>query len=370
LIEIVTYSNTYRAAVDRMNMKLSAAGSEWQFPAEERPHDADELPIWMESFIAVENDDAYGGYLLKHQRFFVQGRPYEVGDLQLPLSLGQVDTAFSHVSAALLIDVLRRSPLCYSLGLGSPDSQFAKLLAAAGWKHMAVPFYFSVKSPNRFAKSIRLSADRVRTQRILRLLGSLRLAGSAFWLRRALQSRSSRRENGQSYDSMQEVSGFGASADELFAAHNSAYSLVGDRRAAPLNSLYPEDEPKYIRVSVEKQGRVVGWAVLLDTEMHDDKHFGNLRLGTLVDCFAAVEDAPAVVAAADDVLTGRGVDLVVSNQLHPEWCEALAHTGYELGPSNFFFYYSEELAEVLSHVPAWEMGLHMNRGDGEGPSHL
>ena len=145
-MEIVRYSTEHRDAVARMNGKLAAAGSEWQFPAEERPHDADQRPIWNDSFVAVEAGEAYGGYILKHQRFFLEGRPLEVGNLQLPVSLGQFDAAFARVSAALLIDVLRRSPLCYSIGLGSEETQFAKLLSAAGWGHVAVPFHFSVKS--------------------------------------------------------------------------------------------------------------------------------------------------------------------------------------------------------------------------------
>src|SRR6266536_1508736 len=68
-MEIVPYSSAHRDAIERMNMTLQAAGSEWQFPPEERPANADQLPVWMESFIAVDRDAAYGGYLLKHQQF-------------------------------------------------------------------------------------------------------------------------------------------------------------------------------------------------------------------------------------------------------------------------------------------------------------
>src|SRR5688572_19924341 len=176
-MEIIPYTTAHREAIARMNTKLSAAGSEWRFPAEERPERADALPIWNDSFIAVDGGEAYGGYILKHQQFFVEGRPEEVGNLQLPLSLGQIDGAFAHVSAALLIDVLRRSPSCYSIGLGSEETQFAKLLGAAGWEHTAVPFYFSVKAGNRFARNIRLGPDRRRLQTALRTLGRLRMAG-------------------------------------------------------------------------------------------------------------------------------------------------------------------------------------------------
>jgi hypothetical protein len=367
-MEIVPYSSTHRDAIERMNATLLAAGSEWRFPPEERPANADELPVWIESFIAVEDGEAYGAYLLKHQHFFAAGRPLEVGDLQLPLSMGQVDGAYGHVSAALLIDVLRRSPVCYALGLGSEETQFAKLLGAAGWQYRPVPFYFSVKSPNSFARNIRLPADKARSQKVLRLLGRLRLAGLALRLRAMLGVR--RGGAADSHRDVHEVPRFEGSVDELFEEKSPFYSLVGDRRARVLNTLYSEDDERCIRILVERDERLVGWALLLDSAMTDHKYFGDMRVGTLADCFAAPEDAPAVAAAADDVLTRRGVDLVVSNQLHPAWCKALESAGYELGPSNFFFYSSEALADDLSDQPDWERGIHMNRGDGEGPGNL
>jgi hypothetical protein len=290
--------------------------------------------------------------------------------LQLPLSLGQVDGALARVSAALLIDVLRRSPRCYSLGLGSEETQFAKLLGAAGWEHTAVPFYFSVKSGNRFARNIRLGADRRRLQIALRALGRLRLAGAALRLREAVRSRAAPRPPRRASAGVEEVPRFDPSVDELFAAHAGSYSLLGDRRAAALNVFFPEGERRYIRLMVREAGRTVGWALVLDTQMHDDKYFGDMRVGALVDCFSAVADAPDVVAAADGFFARRGVDVVVSNQFHPAWCDALQKAGYQRGPSNFFFYYSADLAEMLSDVPDWLQRVHMNRGDAEGPTHL
>jgi hypothetical protein len=367
-MEIVPYSGAHRGAIERMNMTLQAAGSKWRFPHEERPAHADELAVWVESFIAVDRDSAYGGYVLKHQQFFAGGRPLEVGDLQRPLSMGHIDSSYAHVSAALLIDVIRRSPICYALGLGSEETQFAKLLGAAGWRYRPVPFYFSVKAANRFARNIRLPSDRSRLQVLLRLIGRLRLAGPALRLRRALGP--GRRTERAPYTEVGELARFDSAADELFKSHAPSYSLVGDRRASVLNSLYPESDQRCVRIVVERHGLAIGWALLLDTKMRGDKYFGDMRVGTLADCFAAPEDAPAVVAAADDVLTARGVDLVVSNQLHPAWCGALEGAGYELGPSNFFFYSSEALRKALSGQRQWENRIHMNRGDGEGPGNL
>jgi hypothetical protein len=367
-MEIVRYSSAHRDAIEQMNMTLQAAGSEWRFPPKEPPANVDQLPVWMESFIAVDREGAYGGYLLKHQQFFAGGRPLEVGDLQLPVSLGQVDGSYAHVSAALLIDVLRRSPVCYALGLGSEETQFAKLLLAAGWQYRPVPFYFSIKAANRFARNIRLPPGSLRLQQLLRSLGQLRLAGLALRLRRALRSR--RDTERAPYTTVRALPRFDEAADELFSTNATSYSLVGDRRASVLNILYPESDERCLRIVVERDDRAIGWALLLDTRMHDHKYFGDMRVGTLADCFAAPEDAPAVVAAADDALTARGVDLVVSNQLHPAWCGALVDAGFERGPSNFFFYSSEALRDALTEQPDWESRIHMNRGDGEGPGNL
>ena len=44
--------------------------------------------------------------------------------------------------------------------------------------------------------------------------------------------------------------------------------------------------------------------------------------------------------------------------------------GFEPGPSNFFFYTSGgplNNKDALSDQLDWERGIHMNRGDGEGP---
>src|SRR5262245_32983356 len=178
-----------------MNAKLLAAGSQWSFRAREAPQDAAQLAVWTTSFVAREGDEVFGGYVFKHQRFFVEGRELEVGNLNLPLSLGDIDSSYAHVSVALLFDVRHRSPYCYALGLGAEDTKMAKLLAAAGWQHLAVPFHFSVKSPNVFARNVVLPADKARLQSVLRILGKLHIAGLAIRLRHALRSSANPRKS-------------------------------------------------------------------------------------------------------------------------------------------------------------------------------
>jgi hypothetical protein len=368
-VEFVLYSRAHHEAVERLNAKLAEAGSEWHVPHLERPSDAEQLPVWDESFVAVEGNEVYGGYILKHRQFYLEGRPFELGALAHPLSLGEVDSRFAHVSVALFFDAIRRSPYLYSLGLGSEETKYARLLSAAGWQHRTVPFYFSVKAANRFAREIRLPADKANLQKVLRLLGRARLAGAALGVRR-LSSRARGGSNPVASVPASESPTFDAWADEVFASDLDSYILVADRRAPVMRHLYPAEKRPYLRLAVMRDNEVIGWALALDTQMENDKYFGALRVGSIADCFSAPSDAPLVVKAADDFLSTRGVDIVVSNQFHPQWCDALEAAGYERGPSNFFFYFSAELAQRLGTIAEWENGVHLNRGDGEGPGHL
>ena len=367
-MEIVPCSPAHREAVEQFNAKLAAAGSVWSFPVDGNTTEDPSL-TGHERFVAVENGDVYGGYLLKRQQCFLDGESIEIGSLQLPLSLGDVDSEFGRVSVALLFDAIRRTPYVYSLGLGSEETKFARLLAAAGWPHLSVPFYFSPKSPNRFARNIRLPAGHTGTQALLRAAGYLRVTRPAFALQQLRVRRRASNRPGPAVD-VREIASFDERADGLFLACVDRYSFVCDRGFAALSREYPAGEPRFVRVVVERGGELVGWVVLLDTQMADDKYFGDLRVGSIVDCFAAPEDALTVLRAADEMLTQRGVDLVVSNQLHADWYRALEALGYRRGPSNFFFYYSDRLAERLQPTEGWPERCHLNRGDGEGPGHL
>jgi hypothetical protein len=146
--------------------------------------------------------------------------------------------------------------------------------------------------------------------------------------------------------------------------------MAAVRDARVLNTLYPPDDTRFIKLKILDGRRVAGWAVLLDTVMADDKYFGNMRVGSIVDCLALPEEANTVMYAAAQFLEDRGVDLLLSNQNHPAWCEGLKMTGFVEGPSNFFFVASKALSQLLNEIDPAGTAIHLNRGDGDGPIHL
>jgi hypothetical protein len=157
--------------------------------------------------------------------------------------------------------------------------------------------------------------------------------------------------------------GFSPWADKVWARSLPAYALIAQRDAATLDELYPPSDTRFLRVHA-----VGGWAVLRDTQMQDHKQFGNMRLGTIVDCLAPPECATAVIRAAASLLEQRGVDLIVSNQLYAAWSRALLESGFRTGPSNYLLALSPALVEAAAGANHDQ--FHINRGDGDGPIHL
>ena len=77
-----------------------------------------------------------------------------------------------------------------------------------------------------------------------------------------------------------------------------------------------------------------------------------------------------LVGAAVRVLEKRGVDLLLSNQSHPAWGRGLKMAGFLEGPSNFLLITSQQLTRLLDEDDPSGVGIHLNRGDGDGPIHL
>jgi hypothetical protein len=104
--------------------------------------------------------------------------------------------------------------------------------------------------------------------------------------------------------------------------------------------------------------------------MSGHKHFGNMRVGSLVDCLAKPDDACDVVACSRDFLVANGADLIVSNQGSQAWCQGLKACGFLEGPSNFPFLAAPKLAALLDPFLESAKTFHLNRGGGDGPIHL
>ncbi len=141
-------------------------------------------------------------------------------------------------------------------------------------------------------------------------------------------------------------------------------SFTAVRNAEALRTLYPAEQTHLTRLVVKRNGSAIGWAVV--GERRKDAKYGNMRVGSVVDCFALPGELFSVVRCATQTLEQQGFDLILSNQSHRAWGEAFKAAGYLPGPSNFIFAASKKLTELLAPFEEVRPRMHLTRADGDG----
>lgn len=360
-MRIVPYDASLAPAIEALNGRLRAGGSEWEFPTGPPPAGGAEIDI--ERYICVDADEVRGGYNLIRQNAWIGSAIERVGFVRLPLSEGIVDPKFAMVGALMLKDAMKRSPLTFSLGMGGIDKPLPRLYRALGASVRPVPFYFRVVNASNFLRNIRPLRTNPARSRWLDVIAATRLADVPVRVYHSWKSKGARRGN----VNVEVVARFEPWADEIWAQALPGYSFLCGRRAGELNYRLPPEDPRIHRLRIASAGRTIGWAAVTDKQWSDHPYFGSMRLGAFVDSLALPGFETAVTAAAAEFLIARGVDLIVSNQLHRDWISAAESCGYRrFATSNFVLAAAPALARSLGDPER----MHINRGDGDGPINL
>jgi hypothetical protein len=370
MLSLVPFTSGWTRAVREFNGRLLGGGLDEtlafpETPSAEFSTDPAE-PIWQEFFLAVDDGAVRGGYFLTHEPWLCRENPITVGNYRLPLSEGLIDPKYTGVALAIMRHALQRQPRIYCLGMGSFDRPLPRTLKAMKWPMFMTPFFFRSVRPGKVLRNI----QSIRRSAAKRFAFDLAAFTGAAWAGvRLLQFVKTKRTSPRDLRTIA-IDKFEAWTDELWLRVSRRYTLLSRRDARILGIRYPEKDGRFLRFRFERAGSVVGWCVLLDTLMYGHKHFGDLRVGTIVDCFGDPVHAPAIVQASASVLEERGVDLIVSNQSHAAWCDAFRTSGFLEGPSNRIFAASPKLAVAVQPFDSAKDAMHLTRGDGAGPIHL
>ena len=92
-----------------------------------------------------------------------------------------------------------------------------------------------------------------------------------------------------------------------------------------------------------------------------------MRLGSIVDCLSIRGYETSIIKKTEEILKKKGSDIIVSNQSHIYWKNALKMNSFINGPSNFIFASSVRLTKKLGNNKDF---IHITRGDGDGPINL
>lgn len=369
---IARYEEQHVPQVQAFNERLRLGDSPFQYKAD--PSRSNVLTgtaneIRSEYYLILDEDGAVrGAYTLVFQRFFVGGAAEQVTFLQFPISEGSVNPAFAAVGLLILKDALRRAPVHFSLGMGGIDRPYPKFLGRAlGFLVCEVPFFFQVLRPRPFLRNATALRSRAYLRGVSRVAAATGASDVAFGIVNAVRRLHAIPRRSLRVD---EVAEFGALTDEVWKAAASNYSCLSIRDRETLNYLYPARDQRYHRLHVYEGGHAAGWALVTDSQMRGHNHFGDMRVGAIINCLAYDGCEDAVIGGASYYLRERGVDLIVSNQLHPAWGRSLDRAGYLKYKSNFVFAASPALATKIKALdPALER-VHINRGNGDGAYNL
>jgi hypothetical protein len=329
-------------------------------------------PVIVERHFAWVDDQLRGGVIIKRLPFWIASQGVrEVAFYKYPVSEGIVNPEFGFLGLMIQKFVTRQYPLTYGLGTGSLASPVAQLMTGTGWHAEPVPFRFLVFRAGRFLRQLtyvrRKHAALAWGMSLMAGLGMghVLLAGV-----RAVQWLSGRRRHTGGLRA-ETVTSWGPWADAVWQRTRTAHTLMGDRSVATLATLYPDDHPHLRRWRIrDERGEDAGWVVLSVADVHDHSHFGNARLGTLVDCLAVTGQELGTVSLALQIMQRAGADLAVLNHSAPAFVAACHRAGMLPAPTNCFLFLSPALQKALGTAAGGNRSCFFTRGDGDGPIHL
>ena len=172
----------------------------------------------------------------------------------------------------------------------------------------------------------------------------------------------------ENYLTMKEINVFEQNLDLVWENSKQYNSFTAVRNCEYLKTLY--SDKRFIKLQFSENNKIVGWSVSLCTKLNDHKYFGNMMLGSIVDCLSLKGYERNIVRQTSKILEDKSADLVVSNQSHIFWKNAFKINSFIAGPSNYIFALSKVLSDKLIGDKKLKDYKHLTRGDGDGPINL
>lgn len=365
-LQIIPFAEQHVPAVEAFNRRMVGvnAASDFLLPPHPvyPPPDKDSVINWTHFVVVDEEEEVRGGVLKMDQPGWLNGQEVRAINFQSPLSEGIVEPKYAMVAMQIVKFEQKQGEAVFMVGMGSQGKPLPRLLSAAGWFVQRVPFLFRVHQVGRFLKEVRVlhtSTFRSVVARAARWTGAGCIGISILQRQRVACLGAVRREKS-----------WGSWADDIWDSYRESCSFAVKRDRRTLTSLYPTDDPRLQILVILRDRQPVGWAVCVNTRFTNHPNFGNLQVGSILDC-VAIPDAMVLTAVlADHELSSAGAELVLVNQSHAEWIRAFRSSGFLPGPSNYLLAMSKRLTEAVFSVQGRDQRVHITRGDGDGRIHL
>jgi len=354
--------------ISDFNKELESQGFSIRLPIPHSENQNNNL-VFQNSYILTENKNAVrAGYTLKTQLFKVNNELMQIGYYYRPVSAGLYNKKYNICGILLLNDAQKKTPNLFGLGMGGYLEPLPQLFKSLNWNLKKIPFFFKICNPNSFLKNITY----LKNTKLKSFLISFALNTGLGWcLIKAtsiILSLINFRLEKNFFLEVKEITSFDKEINLVWENTKKYYSFIAVRNSEYLKILYSEE--KFIKLKFIENNEIVGWTVSLFSELNNHNYFGNMKLGSIVDCLALKGYEKNIIKKTSDILKNKGADLIVSNQSHIFWKKAFKINSFISGPSNYVFASSKILSEKIATNEKQKNHLHLTRGDGDGPINL
>ena len=351
------------------NKELESHGISFKLPVPASRSLHTEDFIFERKFILTENKTTVrAGYTLKCQWFKVNNELLQIGYYYNPVTAGLFNKKYNICGVLLLHDAQKKNTNLFCLGMGGYSEALPKLLKGMNWNLQIIPFFFKVCHPRTFLNNIRYLKKTKLKSFIIMLAANSGLGWLCLKFFFLIISLFYIRLKKEPYIVVEEIEVFDQDLNSVWKNAKQYSSFIAVRNCEYLKTLY--SDKRFIKLKFFDNNKIVGWSVSLCTQLDDHKQFGHMRLGSIVDCLSLKGYEKSIISKTSEMLKKKGVDLIVSNQSHIFWKNALKTNSFINGPSNFIFASSKVLSDKLMSNIKSRDHIHLTRGDGDGPINL
>ena len=229
--------------------------------------------------------------------------------------------------------------------MGGYSEALPKLLKGMNWNLQIIPFFFKVCHPRTFLNNIRYLKKTKLKSFIIMLIANSGLGWLCLKFIFLVDSLFHIRFKKEPYIVVEEIEVFDQDLSSVWENAKQYNSFIAVRNCNYLKMLY--SDKKFIKLKFFDNNKIVGWSISLCTKLDDHKQFGHMKLGSIVDCLSLKGYEKSIICKTAKVLKYKEADLIVSNQSHIFWKNALKMNSFINGPSNYIFALSKILSDKL-----------------------
>ena len=323
----------------------------------------DQISVNRHILIDADNNNpqpnVVGAITIKEQNFVVSGSVVRIAVATYPISLGHVDPKYALSGTLIFKKLLEEFPLNIMM-VGNPsENTTSSMCRLLGWSLYPIPYLFRVQ---RIGPLVKKKFSKSKFVRPLVCDVISRIFGPPIDF--IIQKRLLRRPSGIS---IKIVFSFEGDVNLWWSnyAKSVGFSMVRDMLT--LNAIYPNSVGAFERLVFQRDGNVIGYAVVLRPNPHDVISLMGANVNTLIDFCVNESCLDDASSALSNYFLDVNADAIIVNHSHALTLSSLENTGFQSRITNMYFAVSPGLSDLFKQNEVDLDEMIVSRADGDGP---